>query len=299
VLKDLVHQIERDVPVGFHHREKPVEISEMPDIKKTLSASEFLGELIPDARCQLGTMGGNNHFLELQINELGELCVMVHSGSRNLGKKVCDHYNEIAEEIHKQWHIPHPDKLAWLPADSEEGEAYINDMNYCIDFACRNRKKMLDIIKADIGKVLDIEWIEELDIHHNYASLEHHFGRDVWVHRKGATSARLGQRGIIPGSMGTKSYIVEGLGNPLSLTSCSHGAGRNTSRTEYNKTHTIEQANREMAGIVHSEWGLNRRGEVDLSEAPSAYKDIDEVMNNQKDLVRIVHTLKPIACVKG
>lgn len=298
-LENLIHQIQRDIPTGFHHRGKPVEMNEMPDINKQLLVSEFLAELIPDGRKQLGTLGQNNHFLELQRNELGELCIMVHSGSRNLGKKVCDRHNEIAEGIHKKWHIPHPDKLAWLPADSPEGIAYINDMNYCIDFACRNRKKMLDIIKEDIAKIVNIEYVEERDIHHNYASLEHHMGIDVWVHRKGATSAREGQLGIIPGSMGTKSYIVKGLGNPISFNSCSHGAGRNSSRTEYNKTHTIEQADKEMEGIVHSSWGKDREGRINLSEAPSAYKDIDEVMDNQKDLVDIIHTLKPIACIKG
>ena len=317
ILEEIVHSIQRSIPMGFRHNQEPCEDGEMPEIKyddcsyeenpngvKATNVSDFLLTLYKDAKYALGSCGGGNHFIELQTDETNTLHIMIHSGSRNLGKKVCDHYNKLAEEFHTLWHIQHPEKLAWLPTDSEEGMNYIMDMKYCVEFAYRNRKKMLDVIKSQLKYILnkhkiEIDFLSELNIHHNYANLEHHFGQDVWVHRKGAIQAYKDQLGIIPGSMGTNSYIVMGLGNPASFCSSSHGSGRISSRTKYNETHTLEQAEKELENVVHSKFEKNRRGIMDISEAPSAYKDIEEVMANQTDLVKIVKTLTPIACIKG
>jgi tRNA-splicing ligase RtcB len=227
---------------------------------------------------------------------------MIHSGSRNLGFKVANHYNELAIKLNEQWHtnVPKEWELAFLPIDSDEGQDYRNEMQYCVDFALANRKLMMDnIIKILAndpvckGSVITDPMI---NIAHNYAAMENHFGRNVMVHRKGATLARVGTIGIIPGSQGSKSYIVEGLGNVNSFMSCSHGAGRKMSRTKATKELNLENEIKILddQGIVH---GI--RTSSDLDEATGAYKDIQVVMNNQLDLVKIVTELTPIAVIKG
>ncbi len=231
---------------------------------------------------------------------------MIHSGSRNLGYKICDFYNKAAQNLHNDLYINSPPMLAWFNASSCPGKLYLAEMNYALEYAFKNRQKMLyqemDIFKNIMKKChkKKVGYIGEMiNIHHNYASQENHYGENVWIHRKGATLAREGTVGIVPGSMGTSSYIVEGLGNKESFESCSHGAGRRMSRSEYNKTHIRANVEKEMGDVVHSPWSKDRHGKLDLSEAPSAYKDIDEVMNNQKDLVKIIHKLKPLAVLKG
>ena len=248
---------------------------------------------------QLASLGSGNHFIEIQKGSDGHIWIMIHSGSRNLGKQVADHYNKVAQQLNEKWFssVTKEWELAFLPADSDEGQAYIREMNYCVDFALANRKLMMDKIMAIfeiLNKTIDFEPM--INIAHNYASLEHHFGKDVWVHRKGATLARKGTIGIIPGSQGTKSYIVEGKGNPESFESCSHGAGRMMGRKQAQKTLNLEEEIKKLddQGIIH---GI--RNVKDLDEASGAYKDIDVVMENQSDLVDILVELTPLAVIKG
>lgn len=260
-------------------------------------------------RLNLGTLGGGNHFIELQADTDGVIWMMLHSGSRNLGYRVANYYHRLARSLNEKWRtaIPSPD-LAFLPLDENEGEAYLRDMNFALAYARENRRCMMVVFKEVLSQHLPgIGFPEEINIHHNYAAVESHFGRDVWVHRKGATSARRDELGIIPGSMGTSSYIVRGLGNPESFTSCSHGAGRRMGRKEADRRLTVEECDRAMAGIVYDRWhrvgGHGRRagrgGELDLSEAPQAYKDIDTVIANQRDLVEPVIKLRPLGVIKG
>jgi tRNA-splicing ligase RtcB len=183
---------------------------------------------------EVGTLGGGNHFIELQKDETDTLWIMIHSGSRNLGARVGEHYNNIARELNEKWHsVVKPElRLSFLPRGVKEFEMYWKEMRFCIDFALCNRKLMMERIEEVIKDAIpEIEFEPMINIAHNYAAWEHHFGQDVIVHRKGATLAREGVIGIIPGSQGTASYIVEGLGNPESFCSCSHGAGRTMSRT--------------------------------------------------------------------
>jgi len=225
---------------------------------------------------------------------------MIHSGSRNLGKQVADHYNKIAKKLNAQWYssVPKEHDLAFLPLGSDEAELYRREMYYCISFALANRTLMMNRVHECLVDVFgpSVTTYNQINIAHNYARMEHHFGQDVMVHRKGATSAKLNEPGIIPGSQGSASFIVRGLGNPQSFMSCSHGAGRRMGRKAARRelSLTTEQLNLDAQGIIHSV-----RGTQDLDEAPGAYKDIYEVMDNQQDLVEIVTKLRPLAVVKG
>lgn len=295
-LKTVMGEIRKAVPVGFAHRKQPCPDDEMPKlpIDVTVVCREY-----PSARKQLGTLGGGNHFIEIQKDEYGGIWIMIHSGSRNLGKKVADHYNRVAKDMNSKWHTAVDPKadLAFFPADTEEARAYIVEMNYCLAFSKANRAKMMEAIKTAFRLVNpDTHFGEILDIQHNYAAWENHFGQNVIVHRKGATQARLGQKGIIPGSQGTSSYIVEGLGNTESFMSCSHGAGRRMGRKEAERKLVLADEVKRMndRGILH---GI--RGQGDLDEAAGAYKDIDVVMAEQADLVKIVTRLEPMGVIKG
>ena len=224
---------------------------------------------------------------------------MIHSGSRNLGKLVGDYYNKLAASLNAKWRsVVSPEiKLPFFPLETKEFEAYWNEMKYCIDFALCNRSLMMQRIQEVIADSLKgVEFEPMINIAHNYAAFENHFGKDVIVHRKGATLARNGVTGIIPGSQGTASYIVEGLGNPDSFCSCSHGAGRTLSRTAAIKTldmkAEIERLN--AKGIIHA-----IRCQGDMQEASGAYKDIDTVIANESDLVKVKTKLIPIAVIKG
>jgi tRNA-splicing ligase RtcB len=256
--------------------------------------------LFEEARYQLGTLGSGNHFIEIQRGNDGYIWIMIHSGSRNIGKQVADYYNKEAKEENKRWYSKDDNRdLAFLPLSIETGRQYLAEMQFCADFALANRTLMMNKIIGCFDHVLkkDITGKNEMiNIAHNYAALENHYGNDVIVHRKGATSAREGETGIVPGSQGTKSYIVEGLGNPESFMSCAHGAGRRLGRNQAVKTlnlkEEIDVMNRQ--GIIH---GI--RSPKDLDEAVGAYKDIDLVMENQKDLVKILVELRPMAVVKG
>jgi len=226
---------------------------------------------------------------------------MIHSGSRNLGFKVAKHYNKVAQDLNEKWYSNVPefkgeDGLAFLPLDTQEGKDYLMEMNYCVDFALANRKLMMDRVTLAISKELDHNVVFQpmINIAHNYAMMENHFGQNVMVHRKGATLARVGTVGIIPGSQGTKSYIVTGKGNKESFESCSHGAGRKMGRNVARKTLNLEEEQKKLEGIVHS-----IRSVKDLDEASGAYKDISVVMKNQKDLVDVLVELTPLGVIKG
>ncbi len=257
------------------------------------------------AKKSIGSLGSGNHFLELQKGDDGFLWLMIHSGSRNLGYKIAEYYNKIALDLNHKFYSSLPNKdLAFLPVDSQWGQDYIRDMNFALSFAFENRQIMMNRFKECLNDIFPyIQFSQEINIHHNYANLENHYGKNVWVHRKGSTSAKNGELGIIPGSMGTPSYIVKGLGNRDSFMSCSHGAGRPMSRTDASKKLTKEECDKSMKGIICGRWNKIKRGklkgEYDLSEAPGAYKNINVVISEQKDLVTPIVKLEPIGSLKG
>lgn len=293
-LLNIINGIKNNIPVGFSHQEKAQEDELFND--ERWEKSIICKQEKESAKHQLGTLGGGNHFIEIQKGDDCHIWFMIHSGSRNLGKKVADYYNKIAENLCTMW--KHKDtvksELAFLPKGTVEFDNYWCEMSLCLDFAYRNRIAMANVIKKEFIKFIDCEFVKQINIHHNYASIEQHYSRNVIVHRKGATLARENTIGIIPGSQGTSSYIVQGLGNPKSLCSCSHGAGRKMSRKKAKENLSIENEQKIMGDIIH-----NITTKDQLDEAPSAYKDIDTVMEEQKDLVKILVKLKPLAVIKG
>jgi len=279
------------IPVGFKHNKSPQEWEGFTDATDI----DIIHQELDSARHQLGSLGSGNHFYSIEHGSDGNIWLMVHSGSRNIGLKVANYYNELAKTLNKKSKIvPEEYNLASIEMTSEEGQEYFTAMQFCLKFARANRELILSRFYRVFAEVTGSQQIEQkIDIHHNYAAIENHFDRMVVIHRKGATSANKGQFGIIPGSMGTSSYIVEGLGNPESFNSCSHGAGRVMSRKRANKVISRKKADESMQGIVFNDW----RG--DFSEAPPAYKDIEEVMSNQRDLVKPLVRLKPLGVMKG
>ena len=296
--KQIMRGIRKRIPFGMEHHEVPQDEKYLPtghDIDKLTIVKRRQVSITKE----VGTLGGGNHFIELQKDEDDNLWIMIHSGSRNLGKQVGDYYNRIAATLNERWHsaVPADIKLPFLARGSKEFEMYWNEMKYCVDFALCNRKLMMERIEEVIAdSFVGIDFEPMINIAHNYAAFEYHFGENVIVHRKGATLALEGVIGIIPGSMGTASYIVEGLGNPQSFCSCSHGAGRVMSRTMAIKTLDMQQeiAQLEAKGIVH---GI--RSQEDMQEATGAYKDIETVIANETDLVKVQTRLLPIAVIKG
>ena len=284
------------IPMGFdHHKEDQswdgfANAPDLPIIQAELSS----------AKRQLGTLGGGNHFIEIQKGDDGKIWLMVHSGSRNFGYKIAGFYHEKALTFCENHHIGLPDRnLAYLPTSAREAGEYKEAMEFALLFARANREFIKQRCMELMHSVTHCQGIGEIDIHHNYAAQEKHFGRSVIVHRKGATSARNGQPGIIPGSMGTASYIVRGKGNPESFMSCSHGAGRAMGRNDANSRLTLEDVRVAMKGIVFDGWKSSKRNKIDISEAPQAYKNIETVMESQKDLVEIQTKLTPLGVVKG
>lgn len=296
--KQILRGIRKLIPLGFEHHKIGQDEAKMPqgfDVDKlTVVSRQYVS-----ATKQVGTLGGGNHFIELQRDDEGMLWIMLHTGSRNLGAQVGAYYDNKAKMLNARWFSSVGEKLnmAFLPMESPEGHAYWDEMNYCVAFALCNRSLMMERICSVIAEVFsDVKFEPMLNIAHNYACWEKHFDSNVIVHRKGATRARLGEIGIIPGSQGTNSYITEGLGNPDSFESCSHGAGRMLSRTEAVRSLNLESEVNflEQRGIVHA-----IRSQKDLEEASGAYKDIEQVMANQTDLTKIVTRLAPIAVIKG
>jgi len=298
-LKSVLAEIRRTVPLGFKHHQHRQKTSLMPQSDISLVDLPVVAREYQGALTQLGTLGGGNHFIEIQKGNDGHIWLMVHSGSRNLGFKVANHYNRLAMELNKQWgsKIPSNWQLAFLPIDSQAGQTYLHEMRYCVDFAYANRKMMMGRIKDALLAVTPPVFFEPmLNIAHNYAAMEVHFEKNVMVHRKGATRAQAGEIGIIPGSQGTPSYIVRGLGNRESFESCAHGAGRKMGRKQAQRQLNLEQEKKRLddQGIIHT-----LRSVGDLEEAAGAYKDIDEVIDNQLDLVEVLVELRPLAVIKG
>lgn len=296
--KEIMSGIRQRIPLGMDHHSEKQEEKYLPtghDIDKMIVVKRRKESILRE----IGTLGGGNHFIELQKDEDDNLWIMIHSGSRNLGARVGAYYNELAEKLNAQWHSTvSPDlHLAFLPKGTREFGLYWTEMKYCVDFALCNRRLIMHRIEEVLADTLKgIEFEPLINIAHNYAAMEHHFGQEVIVHRKGATLAREGVTGIIPGSQGTASYIVEGLGNPESFCSCSHGAGRLLSRSAAIRTLNMaeEIARLESMSIVH----VIRRQD-DMQEASGAYKNIDEVIANELDLIRVKTRLVPIAVIKG
>lgn len=245
----------------------------------------------------LGTLGTGNHFIELCLDQEARVWVMLHSGSRGVGNAIGSFFIELAKQDMRKWHINLPDEnLAYFPEGTDHFDDYVEAVGWAQDFAALNRRMMMTnvvaALRGQIAKPFDAE-LEAVNCHHNYVTRENHFGENVLVTRKGAVRAAKGVLGIIPGSMGAKSFIVRGLGNPESFDSCSHGAGRIMSRTEAKKLVTLDEHIRDTEGVEC------RKDAGVIDETPKAYKPIEAVMAAQADLVEIVHTLKQVVCVKG
>jgi tRNA-splicing ligase RtcB len=306
-LPEIVEKIMARIPIGFNHHK---EAQNCPAIEKVnvwdgefeqmLSAPELKPEL-QRGLYQVGTLGGGNHFIELQEDtERGTMSIMLHSGSRNFGLKIARLFNEKAKKLNKEWFssVPTQHDLAFLPIDSDEGKLYLWWMHLALEFAYENRQHMMGVIENIILEYTDGPGFSgAIDVHHNYAAIEHHFGKDVWVHRKGAIRARDGEVGIIPGSMGSFSYIVKGKGNKDSFQSCSHGAGRKMSRKKASELFPSNLVMSELAhkGIVVGVPDPSKVGD----ECVGAYKDIKYVIEQEADLIEVITELKTIAVVKG
>ena len=291
-------QMAREVPTGFSWHKAPQKLGALD---RRLRASSLQRLIREKAAVQLGTLGGGNHFLEAQVDEDGGIWLMVHSGSRNTGLQIANYYNRQAIAVTERRRLAVAKDLASLPLDDRIAQDYVEDMGWATDFALASREQMGEKMLRAFYRVLDRQGIAydapdalpSINIHHNFAQLEEHGGERVMVHRKGATSAYAGQLGIIPGSMGAKSYIVRGLGNDESFRSCSHGAGRRMGRNAAKKAITAA----EFAASLEGTYSKASMSYVD--EAPGAYKDVDVVVGRQADLVEVVHTLRPVMTVKG
>jgi tRNA-splicing ligase RtcB (3'-phosphate/5'-hydroxy nucleic acid ligase) len=245
----------------------------------------------------MGTLGTGNHFIEICLDEADHVWIMLHSGSRGVGNRIGSYFIELAKEDMHRWFINLPDAdLAYLPEGTEHFDDYVNAVDWAQRFAMANREVIMQHVITAMQSAMGRDFTTHqvaVNCHHNYVQKENHYGKNVWLTRKGAVSAREGELGIIPGSMGARSYIVKGKGNPESFHSCSHGAGRSMSRTEARKRFSIDDHVRATAGVE-----CRKDAEV-IDETPMAYKSIDAVMEAQRDLVDVVHTLRQIVCVKG
>lgn len=299
-IKAVLSQIRNKVPLGFKHHKKTQDPSLMPKVEEGQLQDLFIvSREYNNALTQLGTLGGGNHFIEIQKGNDAHIWLMIHSGSRNIGYKVANYYNRLAEDLNRQWKSKISPKwqLAFLPIGIENGQSYLQEMRYCVDFAYANRKLMMDRVQeALVSVVTPVSFDPLINIAHNYAAQETHFNRRVMVHRKGATRAQAGEIGIIPGSQGTPSYLVKGKGNLDSFASCAHGAGRKMGRKQAQRQLDLTREIKRMEdqGIIHA---IRHKG--DLDEAAGAYKNIDEVIDNQLDLVEVLVELRPLAVIKG
>jgi len=305
-LQKVRSQIERDVPVGFDFHKEALDPlgslgTRFDDLGRRFPKLRILDRLgrVEGSRVwrQLGSLGGGNHFVELCLDTEGAVWIMLHSGSRGIGNQIGEAAitmaKEVAARVDRQ--LPHRD-LAWLDEGTREFDAYVEGLGWAQEYASLNRDLMLELVHRALERSLGrkVRFLgEATNCHHNYARIEEHLGEKVWITRKGAVSAREGEIGIIPGSMGAKSFIVRGKGNEASYCSCSHGAGRTMSRARARKLFTREDLRTQTSGVEC------RKDEGVIDEIPSAYKDIDRVMRAQSDLVDIVATLKQVLCVKG
>lgn len=304
-LKDLFNQINRDVPVG-QSQHNDISKYAMPRLKamekefsaildRTPAIEKHLSRNMLWSR-QMGTLGGGNHFIEICLDENQDVWVMLHSGSRNVGNAIGKHFIETAQREMERHFIHLPDRdLAYLSEGNESFDAYVQAVAWAQAYAAENRNTMLDIV-INAMRVRLPEFTltrEAINCHHNYISLENHFGQNVYITRKGAIRVREEDYGIIPGSMGARSFIVKGCGNPDSFCSCSHGAGRVMSRSKAKELVSLADHIEDTKGVIC------RKDEGVIDETPRAYKNIDDVMRSQTDLVTIEHTLKQVLCVKG
>ena len=288
--------IRANIPVGMSHN-KVKQDHELFSHRDAWKNTVICKEELESAQYQLCSLGGGNHFIEIQAGDDNCVYIMIHSGSRNLGYKVGNYYNKVAEELCAKWKQNDvvKNKLAFLPRGTAEFDAYVREMNICLDFAYANHQLMQDKIVEICEHIIpNFCVIGTYFTRHNYCAIEHHMGRDLFIHRKGAIRARQGEHAIIPGSQGTASYLVCGMGNEASFTSASHGSGRKMSRTAAKANLSLKDEQARMAGIVHN---INSVDQLD--EAPSAYKDIEEVIKLESDLVTPVVKFKPLAVVKG
>lgn len=304
-LAPLRHAIERKVPVGFelHKQIKakassiiPLEKRLQPIIQKHPGLVRMLRKFDATWQKQLGTLGGGNHFIELCLDENQDVWIMLHSGSRGLGNVIGTYFIELAkkEAQHRFGHVPDKD-LSYFAEGSASFNDYVEAVEWAQNYAFENRREMMRLILEAIRPLLPPFQLtkEAINCHHNYVSRENHFGEDLLITRKGAIRAGQDELGIIPGSMGARSYIVKGKANPESFCSCSHGAGRKMSRNKAKLLFSQDD-------LIQQTHGIECRKDAGvIDEIPSAYKDIDQVMANQSDLIEIVHTLKQILCIKG
>ena len=303
-LKRVFDQISRDVPVGRDHHPDSRVLTDFagplrPGLNRMLALHPAIAKRFKRTQNwihQMGTLGGGNHFIEVCLDETHRVWVMLHSGSRGIGNAIGTYFIELARRDMARHAASLPDcDLAYLKEGAEHFDDYVASVDWAQHYAAANREAMMDIVLAALRRHLpsfDVTG-HVVNCHHNYVEREHHYGKDVWVTRKGAIRARQGELGIIPGSMGAKSFIVRGRGSRESFESCSHGAGRRMSRSAAQKRFTAADVGEQTAGVIC------RKDSGVIDEIPAAYKPIDEVMENQRDLVDVVHTLKQVVCVKG
>lgn len=308
IVQAIIGNIMRSIPLGTERYKTPQNSQVLDRAKQEIDKYKDDVELLPlidDGYFQVGSLGGGNHFLELQKDQNGYLCIMIHSGSRHLGKEICDYFHEKARKLNQMWYSEVKDeyRLAFLPVNSKEGQQYINWMNLAMDYAFENRAHMLEKVCAIVKELVEkytehtVEFGEEINCHHNYAALENHYNANVWVHRKGAARVREKEMAVIPGAMGSYSYVVEGKGNKESFCSSSHGAGRNYSRSGAVEAFSVEKV---MVDLKEQGVVLGKRKKNDVAEeCRFAYKDIDFVMSQQLDMVAPVRKLKTVGVVKG
>jgi len=303
-LRKVFGQISRDVPVGrAQHQDDRALVDAAKPFEPRLDAMtnkhpqllKAFGRFSKWVN-QMGTLGGGNHFIEVCLDESNQVWAMLHSGSRGIGNALAGYFIELARQDMERWMIHLPDRdLAYFPEGTEHFDDYVEAVTWAQEYAMQNRREMVDLVLAALKRHLPAFDVtsEVVNCHHNYVALEHHYGANVWVTRKGAIRAREGDLGIIPGSMGARSYIVRGKGNPESFTSCAHGAGRKMSRTAAVQRFSAADLARQTEGVIC------RKDKGVVDEIPGAYKDIDTVMANQADLVDAMHILKQVVCVKG
>ncbi len=299
-LSRLRKRIERAVPVSVGGYNRTVAETAEPRIAElealAVEADFEPGSAASNWRLQLGTLGSGNHFIEVSVDEADQVWMFLHSGSRGVGNRIAMHHIGVAARLTKRAGIDLPDRdLAYLEEGTEEFDSYIRQLRWAQHFALLNREEMMDRVAAQVSEVMGetVVEAERINCHHNFTQSEEHFGARVWVSRKGAIQAEKGQPGLIPGSMGTASYVVTGKGNALSLNSSPHGAGRQYSRSKAKKTFTREQLREAMTGIEY------RDSPAFIDEIPQAYKPIDQVMADAASLVEIRHTLRQLVNVKG
>jgi tRNA-splicing ligase RtcB len=303
-LKKVFDRVSRDVPVGFgQHNERGVRDHAARRFQKPLrrildkhpGIEKRKGKRTSWAH-QLGTLGGGNHFIEVCLDEESRVWAMLHSGSRGIGNAIGTYFIELARRDAERNNIHLPDRdLSYFPEGAGHFDDYVEAVGWAQDYARANREEMMDLVLEAMRRHLPSFEVTgaAVNCHHNYVERERHFGEDVWLTRKGAIRARAGELGIIPGSMGARSYIVRGKGAAESFHSCAHGAGRRMSRNAAQKAFSLDDLKSQTEGVIC------RKDKGVLDEIPGAYKDIEAVMANQSDLVEVVHTLKQVLCVKG